>query len=113
MFADTEESGGMDLKWSTTKLFAYDREWCQAGFGGSGFGPIAEMLIERLKEELDKGYDSLPGIRAAIRSVLRDGYENEIKLLPYEDADKVVDLLIALRPSAARANDFETAAFRI
>lgn len=98
MCADTEESAGVDLKWSTTKLFAYDREWCQAGFGGSVFGPIGEMLIERLKEELDKGYDSLPRIRSAIRSILRDAYENEIKLLPYDDRDKIVDLLIALRP---------------
>jgi 20S proteasome alpha/beta subunit len=96
--ADTEETAGEDLKWSTTKVSIYDREWCQAGFGGSGFGKIADMLVERLKEDLDKGYNDLYMIRKAIRRTLLAAYDGEIKQLPYKERDKVVELLIALRP---------------
>jgi ATP-dependent protease HslVU (ClpYQ) peptidase subunit len=102
--ADTQETAGKDLKWSTTKLTTYDKKWCQAGFGGSGMGQIADMLIERLKEELDNGYDNISRIRNGIRSTLRNAYETEIKQLPYPDEDKVVDLLIALRPKAQQGS---------
>lgn len=96
--ADTQETAGNDLKWSTTKISKYETEWCQAGFGGSGFGKIADMLVERVKEEMDKGYNSLYKIRKAIRRTLLHAYDTEIKQLPYADENKVVDLLIALRP---------------
>lgn len=97
--ADTQETA-QDIKLWVEKLSLYKQDWCQAGFGGSGHGDMVEMLVQRIKAELDKGYDSLTEVRDCIRLALREGYEHEIRHHPDPPEEKVVTLLLAIRPRA-------------
>lgn len=97
--ADTEESAE-DLKWSVEKLSIYNEEWCQAGFSGAGFGDLVDMIIQRIKQELDRGYDNIKDVQECIQSTLLAVYKNEISLHPYSEEDKIVHLLIAIHPKS-------------
>jgi 20S proteasome alpha/beta subunit len=97
--ADTQETSG-NMKWPVEKLVAYEKEWCQIGFAGSDDGDIADMLIQRLQEGLNRRYDSIEKVRTYIRMTLQALYKNEINLLPWSEEAKTVRLLIAVRPKA-------------
>lgn len=97
--ADTQETA-QDIKLWVDKLKVYDKAWCQAGFAGSGPSYIVDRLIERITQELDKGYDELARVSACIRLALREVYENEVNPHPEPPEDKIVRLLIAVRPRA-------------
>jgi hypothetical protein len=100
--ADTQETAE-DIKLWAEKLSHYEQGWCQAGFGGSGHGDMIEMLIHRIKAKMDKGYDNIGQIRDCIRLALREGYEEEINPHPYPDEEKIVTLLIAVRPRSQQS----------
>jgi 20S proteasome alpha/beta subunit len=95
--ADTRETAE-DIKLWVEKLSWYEQPWCQAGFGGSGHSDMIDMLVERIQAKLDKGYDNLRQVRNCIRLALHEGYEEEINPHPYPYAEKIVTLLIAVRP---------------
>lgn len=99
--ADTQETA-QDLKLWVEKLNSYEQAWCQAAFGGSGHGDMLEMLIQRIKSKLDKGYDNIAEVSDCIRQALREGYEQEINLHPDPANEKIVTLLLAVRPRAEK-----------
>ena len=97
--ADSQEHA-QDLKFWVDKLFYYNEEWCQAGFGGSGPGWLVDRLLERIGEELDKRHDTIAAVRGSIRRALQDVYKKEVKLHPDDEKEKQAELLIAVRPKS-------------
>lgn len=96
--ADTQENAE-DLKLWAEKLFYYNNEWCQAGFGGSGSSWIVDRLLERIGQEMDdRRCDNLRDVTNCIRFGLQEVYDKEIRLHPDKDEDKRSELLIAVRP---------------
>lgn len=96
------EESGSGVKVPVEKLVSYDREWCQAGFGGSGNnGDIIDSVIEQVIEALDdKQYDDLHRTRVLIRGKLESIYKDQraISLHPDDYTGKKVELLVAVRP---------------
>ncbi len=99
--ADTQEQSGY-IKTTGQKIFAYQRDWCNAVFAGAGNADLIDSLIEQITERLDEGHDTQKTVIAAMRSAVLDFHQNEVAYYPSDNDDRLIELLVGIKPKNER-----------
>lgn len=100
LFADTEEQQGY-TKTNTDKVQEYDHNGCSAVIANAGHGFLADSLIDRIWEGLDKAKRANKDIIQSIRKTIVEFHKDEVALYPAENDLKHIGLVIGFQVSAS------------